>query len=192
MSNPKNSVAPNHVTRPALLLGLDNVVRRTLTGQPFPANSRDIELMPGIEDQILKYKDLGYRIFLVGNQKQVAHGLKTTEDIKAEMMYTLSLFKQNPFNSIRMCYYDPTGNVHPFNTISFNSLPFIGMFTFFEVEAYDHGIVMDWANSLFIGVTLEERQAAINAEIPFVEIGKFLTSEVIKFKRNTPDNPSLN
>lgn len=169
-----NTTEQQHKLVPALCLDLDGTIRRSKT-QVFIKDVEDIELIPGIEKIIHKYKDMGYLIFGISNQGGVAHGFKSTEDINDEIEATTNLFENNPFHSISYCFHDNKGSVEPFNHRSLLRKPDIGMLVLAELEAWENGFIVDWDNSLFVGDRPEDEQCAKNAGISFRHADEFLS-----------------
>lgn len=168
------NLSPNHKVVPALCLDFDGTIRRTKTGKPFIKDSNDIELMPGIESLIWKYRNSGYLILGISNQASVAHGFKIPAQIELEMDTTLSLFKSNPFHLLKFCYHDGKGKVKPYCYRSLMRKPDIGMLAVMEFDAWNKGYVIDWDNSLFVGDRPEDEQCAKNAQMSFMHIDSFL------------------
>lgn len=63
----------------ALLLDVDGTLRRTKSGEPYPRDPDDIELLPGRAEVLRRWVDEGYRLYFVSNQSGVASE-KVTED----------------------------------------------------------------------------------------------------------------
>lgn len=188
-TSPPNSLMPNHVLRPALILGIENVIRRTLTGNPFPNNAKDLELVPGITKKIAEYRQLGYIIAIIDNETSIGLGLKMPGEVKAAMDYTLSLFVKNPFNFIRVAQNFRTATIHPFNLPSQNEFPRAGLFAQLEIEFIPQMVIIQWERSLYVGTNANQKEAAKNAGIPFYEVNEFINSTVVK---DNPNNTSLN
>lgn len=159
---------------PALCLDWDGTIRRSKSGATFIKNWQDIELIPGIERIIWRYRDMGYLIIGVSNQAGVAHGFKLAMEIERERDATLDLFKENPFHIVKMCYHDGKGNVEPYCHRSLFRKPDYGMLAISEFDAYNAGYVIDWNRSLFVGDRPEDEQCAKNAGIAFRSAESFL------------------
>lgn len=159
----------------ALCLDLDGTVRRSKGGHTFIKDETDIELMPGIEKIINRYRSFGWLIFAISNQGGVAHGFKTHIDVQNELDATIILFEANPFHIIKQCYHEPSGKVEPFNHRSLLRKPDIGMLALAEKDAYDFGYIVDWDHSIMVGDRPEDEELAKNAGIQFFHIETFLT-----------------
>lgn len=168
------NISPSHTIVKALCLDFDGTIRRSKSGEPFIKNSKDIELMPGIENIIWKYRQMNYLIFGISNQAGVAHGFKLPIEIENELEATLKLFKSNPFHIVKMCYHDGKGKIAPYNVRSLCRKPDIGSLAIIENEAFNNGYVIDWDNSIFCGDRPEDEQCAKNAGIVFRHIDSFL------------------
>jgi len=160
----------------ALVLDLDGTVRRTKSGKPFIENLDDIEIMPGVEKIIQRYRDFDYLILGVSNQAAVAHGFKTPDVVKAEIKKTMELFKNHTlFHHIAWCYFDAKGTVEPYNFRSLFRKPDYGILADIERTFYNEWqVIIDWDNSLFVGDRPEDEECAKKAGIPFRHINSFL------------------
>jgi len=168
------NLGPHMQVKPALCLDFDGTIRRSASGQTFIKNHQDIELMPGIENLIWRYRNMGWLIFGITNQAGVAHGFKLPMEVELELETTIKLFKINPFHSVKSCYHDGKGKIAPYNHRSLGRKPDIGMLYMMESEAWEGGYVVDWDNSLFVGDRPEDEECAKRAGIKFIHIDSFL------------------
>lgn len=163
-----------HKLKPALCLDFDGTIRKSASGQTFIKNFQDIELMPGIELLIWRYRRMGYLILGISNQGGVAHGFKLPMEVEREMDATFELFDKNPFHIVRFCYHDAKGKIEPYCHRSLLRKPDIGMLAVMEFEAWKEGYIIDWDNSLFVGDRPEDEECAKRACIEFRHIDQFL------------------
>ena len=152
--------------RPALCLDLDGTVRYSKNGK-FINHPDDIVLFEGVEEKIWQYRDKDYLVFGITNQGGVAYGFKTPKDNDVELDTMIALFERNPFHIIKSCFHHEKGTTEPYNHRSLLRKPDIGMLALCEVEAWERGYIVDWANSIFVGDRPEDEQCAQNAEIDF-------------------------
>ncbi|OIN55742.1 DUF6794 domain-containing protein [Arsenicibacter rosenii] len=173
---PVQQAPVKHKLAPALCLDLDGTVRRSKKDpKGFIQGPDDIELMPGIEARIFDYKQKGFLVFGVSNQGGVAHGFKTPADVDREIVAMLELFTiAKPFDIVKTCFHMEGGTVEPFCHRSLFRKPDTGMLAFCELEAFNHGFIVDWDNSLFVGDRDEDRACAEKAGIDFMHIDDFL------------------
>lgn len=159
-----------------LVLDFDGTIRRSKSGKTFIEGPEDIELIPGVEKLIWRYRQMGWLIMGLSNQGGVAHGFKSWQKCQIEMEQTWELFRpSNPFHAVKWCMHDPKGRVEPYNHRSLGRKPDIGLLFEFECEAYREGYIVDWDNSLFVGDRPEDEECARRAGIPFRDINNFLT-----------------
>lgn len=78
-------------TGKALLLDVDGTLRRTLSGELFPCDPADVELLPGRREVLRRYIADGYTLFFVSNQSGVASGKLTREAADAAFARTIEL-----------------------------------------------------------------------------------------------------
>lgn len=175
-----SNLAPMVKLVPALFLDWDGTIRKSKTGT-FIQDENDIELMPGIEKLIWRYRQMNYLIIGISNQGGVAHGHKRPSHIEKEMDATLKLFQNNPFHIVKMCYHMEDGKIEPFNHRSLLRKPDIGMLALAEFEAWNAGYMIDYNNSLFVGDRDEDEQCAKKSNIRYHNINDFLNG-VHEFK----------
>lgn len=169
-----NTTVKTPELKPCLCLDFDGTIRRSKTGQTFIKDEYDIELMPGVESIIMRYREMGWLILGISNQGGIAHGFKTVGQNEREMMTTLKMFKPNPFHIVKFCLHDGKGKIEPYNHRSLSRKPDIGMLVLMETELWELGYIADWDNSLFVGDRPEDEQCAKNAGIKFRHIDSFL------------------
>ena len=78
-------------TGKGLLLDVDGTLRKTRSGELFPRSAADVELLPGRREQLQRFVDEGYQLFLVSNQSGVASGTLSKEDAEAAFARTIEL-----------------------------------------------------------------------------------------------------
>lgn len=160
----------------ALILDFDGTIRRSKSGKTFIEGPEDIELIPGVEKWIWRYRQMGYLICGLSNQGGVAHGIKSHQRCQIEMEATYELFKpSNPFHMVKWCMHDGKGKVEPWNHRSLGRKPDIGLLFEMECDAYKAGFIIDWDDSLFVGDRPEDEECAKRAGIPFRHIDHFLS-----------------
>jgi HAD superfamily hydrolase (TIGR01662 family) len=83
-------VDPTH-TEKGLLLDVDGTVRKTRSGDIYPKNADDVELLPGRREVLQRWIDDGYQLFFVSNQSGIASGKLTHEGAQAAFLRTIEL-----------------------------------------------------------------------------------------------------
>lgn len=161
---------------PVLCLDLDGTVRRSKSGKIFLDGADDVEIIPGMVEKILQYREVGWLVYGMTNQGGVAHGFRTIYDVHAELYTTIKLM-QGCFHHIFYCPYDEKGSVEPYNRKSLSRKPQIGMLVAIEEKVFhDFHVYTDWNMSLIVGDRDEDMQCAKNAGISFMWAHDFLTS----------------
>jgi len=89
-------------TGKGLLLDVDGTLRRTKSGEIFPRDPDDVELLPGRREVLRRYVADGYRLFFVSNQSGVASGTVTREAVDAAFARTVALLGL-PVTEVRYC-----------------------------------------------------------------------------------------
>ena len=74
-----------------LLLDVDGTLRKTRSGEIFPRDPDDVELLPGRRERLQRFVDEGYKLFFVSNQSGVASGTVTGEAVEAAFARTIEL-----------------------------------------------------------------------------------------------------
>ncbi|HSN98563.1 MAG TPA: aldo/keto reductase [Candidatus Nanopelagicales bacterium] len=78
-------------TGKGLLLDVDGTLRRTKSGELFPCDPDDVELLPGRREILERWVGEGYTLFFVSNQSGVASGKLTKEAADAAFARTIEL-----------------------------------------------------------------------------------------------------
>ena len=74
-----------------LLLDVDGTLRKTRSGEIFPRDPEDVELLPGRRELLQRWVDEGYKLFFVSNQSGVASGTVSKEAVEAAFARTVEL-----------------------------------------------------------------------------------------------------
>lgn len=169
-------------TKKILCLDLDGTVRRSKSGKTFIEGPDDVEIIPGMRELLIHYHNLGYILVAISNQGGVAHGHKTPNEVRQEMLKTFHLLKNNEgvhmLNVLKWCPYAAEGTIEDFNFRSLTRKPSIGMLVLIERDLLDRGVIPDWDNSLFVGDRPEDQQCAQAAGIPFMWAEEFLKQPI--------------
>lgn len=78
-------------TNKGLLLDVDGTLRRTRSGELFPRNADDVEVLPGRRELLQRFVDEGYKLFFVSNQSGVASEKLSAADAEAAFARTIEL-----------------------------------------------------------------------------------------------------
>ncbi len=78
-------------TGKGLLLDVDGTLRKTKSGEIFPRDAEDVEILPGRREVLRRWIDDGYKLFFVSNQSGVASGALTREAAEAAFARTVAL-----------------------------------------------------------------------------------------------------
>lgn len=149
--------------RRAVFLDRDGVLNVYLPGD-YAKTPDQLTLLPGVGEAVARLQAAGYLTVLISNQQGVAKGLMTPSDLDA---VTAKLRATVPLDAV---YYCP----HLKSDECTCRKPKPGMLL---QAAQDHGI--DLAQSVFIGDTPTDAQAAQAAGVPFVLVltGQTKTAE---------------
>lgn len=92
--------------RRAVFLDRDGVLNRAMVreGKPHPPDSvADVEILPGVEEALLRLKESGFVLIVVSNQPDVARGTTQQATVVAINDH---LAKRLPIDRFIMCYHD--------------------------------------------------------------------------------------
>lgn len=78
-------------TRKGLLLDVDGTLRKTRSGEIFPRDPDDVEILPGRREILQRWIADGYTLFFVSNQSGIASGTLTKENADAAFSRTIEL-----------------------------------------------------------------------------------------------------
>jgi histidinol-phosphate phosphatase family protein len=78
-------------TGKGLLLDVDGTLRKTKSGELYPRDPEDVELLPGRRAILERWVSDGYTLFFVSNQSGVAGGKVTKEAVDAAFSRTIEL-----------------------------------------------------------------------------------------------------
>jgi histidinol-phosphate phosphatase family protein len=78
-------------TGKGLLLDVDGTLRKTKSGEIFPRDPEDVELLPSRREILQRWIDDGYKLFFVSNQSGIAGGTLTREAAEAAFARTIEL-----------------------------------------------------------------------------------------------------
>lgn len=90
----------------AVFLDRDGVINKAVVrdGKPYPpANVSELEILPGVEDALVKLGQAGYLRIVVTNQPDVARGTTTKEAVEEINDFLASRL---PLDDFRTCYHD--------------------------------------------------------------------------------------
>lgn len=72
----------NNYTNKAILFDYDGTLRKTKSGEKYPTNINDIEILPGRTEKLLELQKQDYVLLGVSNQSGIAKGLLSQETAK--------------------------------------------------------------------------------------------------------------
>lgn len=152
--------------KPALILDLDDTIRRSKSGKKFIQGPDDIELFPDVEPTLNRYRDT-YYILAVSNQGGVAFNIRTEEQIAEEVKATLDLFQECPIMRVEVCMTHPNGYRTKWKRESMFRKPNTGMLAVLEYKLFGENRIIDWPASFMVGDRDEDRECAEKAGIMF-------------------------
>jgi HAD superfamily hydrolase (TIGR01662 family) len=85
-----------------LLLDVDGTLRKTISGESYPRDAADLELLPGRREILARWLDAGYRLYFVSNQSGIASGKVSPEAARAAFERTVQLLDL-PVSEVAYC-----------------------------------------------------------------------------------------
>ena len=146
--------------RKAIFLDRDGVINRKLPEDNYVRNSGEFELLPGVPSALKIFKGLGYVIVIVTNQRGIARGLMTEDDLSAVHDFMRSLFRNDglELDGVYHCPHDKTDYCNC-------RKPAPGM-----ILAAERDLGIDLAESFMVGDSLSDVEAARTAGVRPVKI----------------------
>ena len=83
----------NDHTGKGLLLDVDGTLRTTRSGEIYPRNADDVELLPNRRETLLRWIGDGYSLFFVSNQSGIASGKLSQADAESAFQRTAELLE---------------------------------------------------------------------------------------------------
>ena len=123
---------PAH-TGKGLLLDVDGTLRITRSGEIYPRDPDDVELLPGRREILARWIEDGYRLFFVSNQSGVASGKVSRDAVEAAFARTVELL-QLPVDEVAFCPHP----AFPVGCFCRKPLPGMGIYL-----SHRHGLAPD-------------------------------------------------
>lgn len=130
------------MSRKAIFLDRDD----TLIDDPgYIRHPDQVELLPGVPEAIVQFKNMGFLIIVVTNQSGIARGFFTEEELEDVHHRLKNLLNAEgaAIDGIYYCPYHPEGNVKDFSIESNLRKPNAGMF-FQAEEEFDIDLKDSW------------------------------------------------
>jgi HAD superfamily hydrolase (TIGR01662 family) len=78
-------------TGKGLLLDVDGTLRKTISGEFYPRDPHDLEILPGRSEVLSRWVEAGYKLFFISNQSGIAAGRVAHDAVQAAMLRTAEL-----------------------------------------------------------------------------------------------------
>ena len=92
----------NDHTGKGLLLDVDGTLRTTRSGEIYPRNADDVELLPNRRETLLRWISEGYSLFFVSNQSGISSGKLSQADAESAFQRTAELLEL-PVSEMAYC-----------------------------------------------------------------------------------------
>ncbi len=86
----------------ALLLDVDGTLRQTRSGEIYPTDADDVELLPGRRERLQAWLDQGWQLYFISNQSGVASGKLSAETAQGCFDRTIELLDL-PVTDVAFC-----------------------------------------------------------------------------------------
>lgn len=148
-----------------LLLDVDGTLRKTISGQPFPAAPDDQTILPGRHEVLMEWVNAGYRLFFVSNQAGIALGQTDAGTVQAAMFRTVELLNV-PVTEITFCAHPSK----PVECFCRKPMPGLGVYL---IEKYG----LDREQLVMVGDRDSDREFAANLGIRYFDEQTFFVDE---------------
>ncbi len=132
----------------ALLLDVDGTLRKTRSGEIYPRDPDDIEVLPGRTQVLQRYVDTVWKLFFVSNQSGIASGHVSIEAVRAGFARTAELLGV-PIDEFAFCPH----TAFPAGCFCRKPMPGLGVWL-----ARQHGLSLK--DSIMVGDMDSDRQFA--------------------------------
>jgi HAD superfamily hydrolase (TIGR01662 family) len=78
-------------TEKGLLLDVDGTLRRTVSGEFYPRDPHDLEILPDRTEVLSRWVEAGYKLFFLSNQSGIAAGRVAHDAVQSAMLRTAEL-----------------------------------------------------------------------------------------------------
>ncbi len=78
-------------TEKGLLLDVDGTLRKTISGEFYPRDPHDQEILPARADTLARWVEAGYKLFFISNQGGIAAGQTSHDSVQTGLYHTAKL-----------------------------------------------------------------------------------------------------
>lgn len=160
------------MTFPALVCDFDGTIRYSSDGE-FINCPDDVCLYEGVIEKIWEYRNHGYLPVGLTNQGGVAHGYKTARDVANEIERMQEICYERdqkwPFFAVHAALAMEDSQVSRFSRYSLDRKPRYGGLAILAHKVHNqHGMYIDWAESIMTGDKETDMECADEADIEFI------------------------
>ncbi len=145
----------------ALFLDVDGTIRKTISGEIYPTDPADIEILPGRREKLQHWREQGWSLFFVSNQSGVASGKLSATQARACFDRTVELLGV-PITDIAYCPHP----AFPAGCFCRKPMPGMGI-----ALARKHGLALD--QSLMVGDMDSDEQFAKAIGVRYEQAERF-------------------
>ncbi|HMO35389.1 MAG TPA: aldo/keto reductase [Gemmatales bacterium] len=152
-------------TQKALLLDVDGTLRITKSGELYPRDPDDQEILPNRSAVLQRYKDDGYLIFFVSNQSGIASGQVSQASVESAFQKTAELLD---VSITEICYCPHPA--FPVNCYCRKPLPGMGVYL---LEKYE----LAWDELIVVGDMKSDQEFAEQLNLQYIPAETFFNPE---------------
>jgi HAD superfamily hydrolase (TIGR01662 family) len=159
-------------TERGLLLDVDGTLRRTISGEFYPRDPHDLEILPGRTEALSRWVEAGYKLFFISNQSGIAAGRVAHDAVQAAMIRTAELLGV-PITEIVYCPHPSK----PVGCFCRKPMPGLGVYLMQRHQLSREHLVMvgdmdtDAECAAALGATYFDAQEFFGTTAPVPEVG---------------------
>ncbi len=178
------NLSPNHKLIPAIIIDMKSFVKKEI----IDGNNKFSLEIEEIEKFFDFYKTKNYMICAIFQDSSVANGERLPIQVELDVNSIINLFEKNPFGIIKSCLHDRNGNTEPYCHKSMLEFGNGGILAAIEITAWENMKIVDWKNSIVVGVDSDMELMANCANLDFKPIDEFCTMVSVKMEHDANIN----
>lgn len=117
----------------------------------YKVEGEGIQLVPGIEKALWRYRINGFLILGIQSNPEVAKGTAQRQEHKKNRNKFDRSFRENPFHAINAVYNHPEAELVEMRNMTLLELPQIGLLVGHEICMAEQRVSIEWQNSIVVG-----------------------------------------